>query len=470
MTSIHIDSRSRNRSIYPNPAEFTANFQGKGMGEKLNAEDPVSHHSYIKNWTGNLFDQTVQGPTVAGVISAFTQAGAISSINQIVATSNNAGGFRKALNYYRGATIVIGTNRRTVRTSEWLPNNQMLFTCYDTFPDPVTAGSAIVIQDSTQPSSGLFFVPAGLEFDQTYTNLYLYNETRQRASLIVNYNGELALAAILDTTWAATDNIAIVKKPPAAFLCDGGSTNNVVILGNVSNVTNYYQGSFLYVPCVQYTDVTPIGQVTQITLYNVGRSTLSLYPFLTTPPAVGSYVFIWDVFTDNSVPLYNTGFLTANKKDIREICYDVRPVFLTLPNAPLISGLGGSISQNPYVFLTIETEPSSDNNSIPLCTNNTSARRAMFVMKVPNITRIKTAEFVSLVGDDVKGRLQWKPNCNGLSFRIHFPDGSTFKTQEPDTVAPFEPKPNLQISVLLELTSIVEKLTENRRFLISAPI
>jgi len=464
---LHVDSRSRNRKIFPNPANFTVTFQGSNYGERLDTRDPVSNQSYMKIWTSNLFDQTSPGPFVSGVISPFFQAGTLSSAKQVVVTSTNPGGFRKADNYYRGATIAIGSVRRTVKSSTYLENNEMMFTCTENFPDTMTAGSAVQIQDPTQPSNGLFFVPHGLTLNNSYTNLLLYNETQQKSSKILNYNGDLALAQISDLSWALTDNIGIVRVPPAAFVSDGGSVNNIPILGNVSNVTNYYQGSYVYIPATVYDDATPLGEYTFITQYTVGRATLSLFPWLQNPVPVGATVLIWSTTTDNSTPLFNSGFLTANKKDIREICYDIRPVFLTLPNAALISGMGGTIAQNSYVLLSIETEPANDGNFIPLCTNTPAARRSMFAMRVPNITHLRTAEFVTLTSDDVKGRFQWKPNCHGLSIKIHFPNNDLFQTKEQDSTSPFEPKPHLQISLLLEMTSIVEKGIENRRFLIS---
>lgn len=472
---MQIDSTFRDRSMWPNPANFEIGFQNKSGST---CDDVVSDMSYSFIWTSHLFDSTAPGPNFTGTLTAFTAIGSATSQKvqslqygiELIVTPNNPGGARSIRDYYRGATAVIGTSRRSIFSSDLLAPNVLRLRLQG---PPLTtnpaAGDAISIQDSTSASLGLWFVPNGPTKSNAFAQYSLFNETLNQTSPVLSYDGDDCLLKIQATTWSDTDNVGICKTPPEVFTVGfGGNAQYIHLLGNTSTITNFYVGHWLYVTSPQYNDVNPIGEVRQIINYNVGTQLVHVTPPYSVTPPPGTMVLMWYMARDNCVPLYNSGFLSAQKRNVREICYTLSIVHLTLPNVLLNSGTGGKIAQSNFVFVELRTLPLSESNQTFLCTNNsTAAQSAMFCLAIPNITRENSAEFVNIPGGNFKARLQWKPSSLGLAVRIRFANGDIFTTLESDTVQPYSPKPHLQISILLAMENVATG-TEERQFLITS--
>jgi len=479
---MQIDSSFRDRSAWPNPANFQVGVRTSAVGgDGLSFDDPSSAMSYSYNWTGNLFDQSIVGSNqVACTISAFTGLGSLTGQKtqafqygiELIVTANNLGAFNTTPNYYRGATATIGTARRSVYSSESVSANQMRLRLKGPalLSDP-SSGSAVVISDPTDASLGQWFVPAGPSNSNAFSgSQVLFNETRRQKATILGYDGDDALVSVGPLPgWSNTDNVGICQVAPEVFeAAPGASTKYISLVGATSGVTNYYVGDWLYVPTTTvYTNGQERGSAVRIIQYSVGQSLVIVSPELPVAPLAGDLLLIWRVCHDNYTPLFNTGFLSAAKKDPREICYEVSPIWLALPNVLLNSGQGGKIAQSNYVFLELKTLPVSDSTQVVLCTNNKhGSQTAMFCLKVPNITREESADFVCLTGDQFSARLQWKPNCGGIGVCVRFGNGQIFQTAEPDSVAPYRPKPHLQISLLLSFRNIATGM-EDRKFLLA---
>lgn len=129
-------------------------------------------------------------------------------------------------------------------------------------------------------------------------------------------------------------------------------------------------------------------------------------------------------------------------------CYEIELVSLTLPNVPILSGLGGVIAYYPYVYVEFRNV-SYGTSAYDLNTNNPAAKNVMF--KAPIVYNYQLSEMAFIVADGhgMKQTLKFKPS-DALQFSVYLPNGELFKT-ESDYFSPSDTNPLLQITACFSL-------------------
>ena len=125
-------------------------------------------------------------------------------------------------------------------------------------------------------------------------------------------------------------------------------------------------------------------------------------------------------------------------------CYEISLITLTLPNVELLTGIGGKISEYPYVYVefrsvTQGTSAYDFNSNNPIVSKNIMFRAPVIYNYRPEI-----AKFVVLDGHGMCQILKFKPN-DAFKFSVYLPNGELFTTAG-DYLPPSEPNPLLQVT------------------------
>ena len=157
---------------------------------------------------------------------------------------------------------------------------------------------------------------------------------------------------------------------------------------------------------------------------------------------------IVSLVSDNAVPLDYIGTMTSVNQ---AVCYKVSLTDLILPNAPLENGVRAAFY--PFVYVEIKNVTSPDGAAVStIYSNNPPSSRAVFMVRITDITQPTTSQFVKLSGSS-SHVIKFKPN-DSLQFSVTLPDGSYFIPEYPDYFAPYPANPSLQIHATFGLTKL----------------
>lgn len=236
------DSTYRNRTQYPNPADFVIDIAQSGQKSREQALDPVSEGSPVLEWNNSFQElyasNTISSITMSPVAAESTNNNTTFQITVPSATSGGPGGFRQVNNFYNGASIYVTistiTYSRRIISYNYLNLTNAIITLDTPMEDiAFTAGTTATISNptpiSTTTASSViqFFIPTGVQIDNYYVNYYL--QVLQSSVItsapyyvqIKYYNGLTRMATLSGPTgqdWAsatyANANFSIRKALP----------------------------------------------------------------------------------------------------------------------------------------------------------------------------------------------------------------------------------------------------------------
>lgn len=445
---LDIYSAYRNRSIWPNPAEFEVLISISGRKSSADADDPVALSSPPLAWTAYLFNAVAVGASVQGTIT--------NASTQIITFTTGAGALQQAPDYYRGATwrsITDPTQYAKVTSYKYLGSDR----------GQVTLDSAVVVAvgdtfnildptDLTDPSNPLFFVPTGADEQNKYRGYILYNETLNQFRTVTSYDNTTGLLTVDASTpvagWATTHNYSLRERPPVLVsVAAAGSTNTLVVLGAGAGTVddNFYNGWFIRTPRTVYDNnpVPPQGEQRRIIAYDAATFTATVSPPFTAS-ALGATVELLQFSYDNMYPF---SFRATLQQDVP--VYSISLNKLILPNKLLKVHEGGKTALHNYVYVELSSIDNPNNNVI--FSNNPNAVKALFTASIDNSDHPDQQDYVVLNGDDMTQTVRFKLD-NNLKFRVSMPNGETFETLLKDNFAPLAPNPKLQVRALFQLT------------------
>jgi hypothetical protein len=263
---IEIDSTYRDRTKWPNPAEFEVVVAQSGRKDKMIADDPVSDSAPINNfyWNSNLF------AVVAGLVGTrhtivttvqlvstpqFGAAGDNKTIIEIISIAND---FQTLENYYAGA-VAYNSNPAKLQSSRiisyvYMGNNRAQITVEGfttTQPsDPIQIIDSSDISDLTNP---FIFVPNGRIGNNAYPGFILYNSFNNTYANILGYNAVTRLLKLDNITgkgWNLTTAIfSIHKKRPLNGLLNNFTADNMYLSlpPTFTNELDAYKNSYIAV-------------------------------------------------------------------------------------------------------------------------------------------------------------------------------------------------------------------------------
>jgi hypothetical protein len=237
------DSTYRNRTQYPNPADFVIDIAQSGQKSREQALDPVSEASPVLEWNNSFQElfpsNTISSITMSPVAPESTINNTTFQITVPSATSAGPGGFRQVNNFYNGASIYITistiTYSRRIVSYNYLNLTNAIISLDTPMEDiAFTAGATATISNPTPiPTSSAssiiqFFIPTGPQIDNFYVNYYLQVlespviTSPPYYAQIKYYNGLTRMATLSGPTsqdWAsatyANANFCIRKALPA---------------------------------------------------------------------------------------------------------------------------------------------------------------------------------------------------------------------------------------------------------------
>jgi len=263
---IEIDSTYRNRTNWPNPAEFEVLVSQSGKKDKMNADDPVSCSAPLNNfsWSPNGFsscgcrdfiDATINSVSVAGI-------GAAGDNNTVLVVTQILYPLQTISNYYTGAILKNHNTGNTSRITSYthLGQNRAQITI-DGMPN--TSGNKIEIHnpsDLSNQTNPFMFVPNGRNTNNAYPNSILYNENQLNYVKILGYDQVTRLLKLGDISglgWSLAHKYSIrTSKPQSGFFQNNDYFKDGAIFvmeksffslpTNFSDQENIYKNSFIY--------------------------------------------------------------------------------------------------------------------------------------------------------------------------------------------------------------------------------
>lgn len=445
---IEIDSTFRNRNLWPHPAEFEMALSQSGRNTNSTMLDPVCVAIPEQSWTASLFDAALSPSTAVQAQITLGGLGNANAQTEIVLNAVGFAQFQQQYNYYKHAvlrsTVLTSTDNSTrIIESKYLGNNRLL--CKLTKPFKYQLLDIVEIQDPTDLTNAVLFIPNGSDNRDKYVNRLCYNESTNDSCSILSYDAEIG-TLFLDTVpvlWLPTHNFSIRKVSPNYIYNTGLlSTNSLIILPTAENLSNW----FIRVPQSIYNNavVAPEGEVRQIISYDTTTSTATVNPPFPASPA-GLAVELMQEGYDSVNPFSWRGTLTQEVP-----VYRVRLLKLILPNLPTVSSTGGNPALANYFYVELNNSGAPTRHSI--CSNNPAAVKAGFRATVQDVVRLNELQYITLAGDvvqDMRIRLD-----STLHFRVTTSSGELFETIVSDHFSPLPPKSNVQITALFECTGI----------------
>ena len=470
---IEIDSTYRNREQYPDPSQFTVLISQSGTRDKFHAYDPVSDSAPIKEWTaGDIDDFIVENPLPI-VYPYSANKFKVCVKTQMSAIPASTTPPNRVIDYYRGVGITISGENTSVISSEYVNTiggkDCFWLTVLPALITAPTGGEPVAIGNIFDVTNGHFWVPCSFGVNNAYTDYYLWNDTLQKSTKILSYDGSTHTVGVDPSEvagWVDTENLVIRKVLPQSFgelpsqtlpvPVPVLSSNQVVVGQASSDIYDYYTGGF-----IRFTSDSNKSIMCRITNYT-GNNTLK--PGTTT--AVNKYTITFNCaqgtvlsgfnendkyeilqFTrDNVVPFTYTGSLVSQQE---MVCYEIELINLVLPNRTLASG--GLIAFYPYVYVELQNVSgvNSGNRGI-IYSNNPNAGRMLFRAAIDDMPNPVLSPFIKIDGDGMVQTVKFKPNDN-LKFGVYLPNGDPFETERVDTHGPKTPDPILQISAVFSI-------------------
>ena len=327
---LELDSTYRDRNLWPNPAEFTAE-STTSLTTRETSKDPVSNASVLNYWnTSFREDSAATSVVITAVDTSFSTTDPYILI--IEAGSNQ---LRDIENFYVGAILVIvDATPTTVRTrivsyqrlSDTQAQVEVSSPLPINFPLGALAGTS-VIQNPTNATEAdavpKVFVPASPAINNYYVNHRIMNLTTGENFNITHFNGTTHQVTLSDNTAATwlnnNQNIVIRKETPTntgTFLSSDATagvatnvTNRVFQLASTAaSFSGAYVSGFLRMinpyPTANFSaDVAPYAEERKIISYVAGGGT-----FLAV--ATGTNTFTLDNNASNIDSFYVGALLT----------------------------------------------------------------------------------------------------------------------------------------------------------------
>ena len=245
---IELSSSYRNRTDWPNPAQFEVPIAQSGQKTKTTALDPVSLATPKQSWCSNTFDA---GTSSATITLTVVSVGSSSPSAFIVTAAT--GKMQPADDYYVGAIAVNTTLSQYQRIAGYKflgdygggLDHAEIVTEFS-YGAAFAIANSITVTDPTRFTSTTnpdIFVPSGRVSNNSYPKCILYNETKSEHRPILDYDFYTHLLEINTTAsaggavtgWAVTDCFSIRREPPAlAGITPGPNTTTTVVLPALS--------------------------------------------------------------------------------------------------------------------------------------------------------------------------------------------------------------------------------------------
>lgn len=158
------------------------------------------------------------------------------------------------------------------------------------------------------------------------------------------------------------------------------------------------------------------------------------------------------IFSSDVHDQYAPFDMSRSLTSTHDMCYEIHLISLILPNVQL-NATSVLTSFYPYVYVEL-SNLSSSHSSQSLYTNNVYGQKALFAVPISDVTSPTASKFLNL--DKVRYSRQISINPHEpLKIRIFLPNGETFSPNDMDTLPPFPPNPQLQISAIFTLKRLV---------------
>ncbi len=403
-----IDSAFRNRTIYPNPADFVINTSNlpKGGVSVAQAEDPISLG--IPLVTGELPAQTPPPtgfPTPTDLI--------IQLPNQYTGGLPAPYMYYNIPNYYAGWYLGIATDINS------LPEFRQISSYSNTY------------QQATI-SSPFSSAPVGGEIFTLRKQLPIFSGT---------VGTSLPIPEIIVSP---AETIPAIPATP--------HTMYVKLIGSPSNVNGTYVGNYIYIANQTNGGVNNGGSVkgyfSLIVAYDGANNIATLATPLAVTPTVGEPVYITQYTRDNSGTLVHNSVFGNNPT-----CHNVSLIYLSIPNLPIANILsnGASILVYPYIYIRFENDTNSSTADGLISSNNSKAYYALFKIPVPNCHPSET--FIHFRDSRMNQTIKFRGD-QPIRFTVMLPNGEPIRYIAQDTLSPFEPNPFLQVSATFQIDKI----------------
>ena len=450
---LEIDSTYRNRSQYPNPADFVVFLSQSGTKNALNSSDPISAEAPQKIWSPDAYVAPV-GTIQQNMVNNLGQFIVCYPVNSVSTVTD----------YYVGTSIsVVTVPVSTGVITDWrFLSTDGILDCFIISITPVLSGTIGAVQTGGQVVNFLqgtnlvsppaVFIPNGIGADNYYVDCIIYNQNLNQWRPIVSYNGTNKLAGLNIsqpygplTGWTTAHTFVLRKMAPQEF----GSltiltTTTVQLPSTSSNTVGVYIGSFLrFTSGVNQNRIYVISNYTGNDIITPRVATVN--GILLNSPGAQTYEILQ--FTrDNEVQLMYTGS-TVSQQEM--VCYEIELIDLVLPNKTLNNG--GKTAFYPYVYVELQnvSAPGSSYTNI-IYSNNPNSTRKLFRCPIDDIRDPFIVPFIKIDSDGTKQTIKFKPNDN-LHFAVYLPNGKLFQTLYPETYSPDTPNPFVQISSLFSL-------------------
>ena len=469
---LEIDSTYRDRTLWPLAGEFEIPISQTGSKSKTDALDPVSLGSPLTSWTGNRVDANTSGNILTTTVDTIggTDNIAASTSNSVLIITAPAGDLQQTDGYYKSliANNTTISELRRIETYEYLGtdstglNDRAQITVSPAFSDNLSLGDTITINDFTDTSNTsnpLFFVPDGQDALNAYINCLLYNETLNESRPVNDY-GVVTHILTIDTSasaggpvtgWLPTHNYSLRKEGPILVSTVGAAptTNTIVITGG-STEDDIYNGDFLRIRAAVYGNAVtaPENESRRIVDYDGATQTATVSPPFSAAPSPGDIIEILGFSYDNLNPFTYTGSLVSQQE---AVCYEIKLLSISLPNAPLAVGEGSRIAFYPYVYVELANISGANAGTKNIIySNNPNASRMLFRCTIDDISNPISSSFIDLDGDDMVQTIKFKPNDN-LRFSVRLPNGEIYNTIVEEHYSPSRPNPLGQISAIFSL-------------------
>jgi hypothetical protein len=466
---IELYSADRNRSLYPNAAEFVVPFTNGGFNSTpQSAYDPITYGPVYYSWQGgsvntNLIGWTKTGTKDSEVLLGDPSTGSLSSIP----------------NFYAGCAIKIFEIVNETRTIlSYIPSSSSIIPSI-AFEGLTTSGGIIyiILDPSTGPQ---IYIPSVdgvgntiLNYSQAYNGYYIVDETASLASgsivasKIISYDF-ITQMATLETpfpTIVITSNpnhfYTLRKTLPNMVANAVSSTSNTIVLSgtNTSSTDGAYVGQYIYLTAITTSAGVPNGFVASplpsyinniflVTSYTGTTKTATIVPPQsgTLPTATLNYVAnIVSFINDNASPLMYNGSLVSQNGDV---CYEIALINLSLPNVVLKTG--GRIAFYPFVYVEFSNHTSTGASNKIIYSNNPESSKALFIAPVTDISQPVNSTFLKIDSGAMTQTVKFKPN-DSLKFSVYLPDGTLFQTFQQDYLSPYPPNTALQIDAIFSI-------------------
>jgi hypothetical protein len=460
---IELYSADRNRSLYPNPAEFVVPFTNSGANiTSMSAMDPITTGPIYYTWEGNFFNVT--GET--------TKTGTTDSL---VYLNNTGNVLNVGYNYYLGCKLTISSNDRIV--SNYTPS-AVSITPNLAF-DGITSGANYTISDPSTATT--IYIPSVdalgntiLLYSQAYNGYYIIDETLSSSygyivsRKIISYDFLTQMATLESTfpttgtyTWALTDYYTIRKSLPSLSTTASACTLNTITLAGtvpLSQNIDYYRGQYIYLtPITTASDIPNGFTSTPNPMYNTSYLITGYTPISSTSGifTVNSSTFgtvttlnylanIVSFVKDNAGVLSYTGSLVSQNEPV---CYEIALINLSLPNVTLKTG--SRVAFYPYVYVQFTNANGAISNNI-IYSNNSDASEALFIAPVTDISQPVNSSFLKIDSGAMTQTCKFKAN-DSIKFSVFLPDGTLFQTYEDDYMSPYPTKGSLQIEAVFSI-------------------